>query len=93
MNALYLLIDNIITLYIWLLIITAVISWLIAFNLLNINSRAVQTVRFALYRLTEPALAPIRRFLPNLGAIDISPIILILILFFIRDLLSDIVHG
>jgi len=84
------LIDNVITLYIWVLIISAVLSWLIAFNVLNTSNRAVYLVSDFLYRITEPALRPIRRILPNLGGIDVSPIVLILLLWFLRDLIFEL---
>ena len=70
--------------YIWLLIASAVLSWLIAFNVVNTRNQAVAMVGDFLYRITEPALRPIRNMLPNLGGIDISPVILILIIIFIR---------
>ena len=72
-------------LYIWLVIAGAILSWLIAFNVVNTNNRFVYQVADMLYRVTEPALRPIRSILPNLGGIDISPVILILFLLFIRD--------
>ena len=75
----------VVDLYIWVIIIGAVFSWLIAFNVVNTSNRFVNSVGEMLYRVTEPALRPIRRFLPNLGGIDISPVILILALLFIRD--------
>jgi len=75
----------VIDLYIWVIIIGAVFSWLIAFNVVNTSNRFVYSLGEMLYRVTEPALRPIRRFLPNLGGIDISPVILILALLFIRD--------
>ena len=87
MSAIVNLIDTVITLYIWLLVISAVLSWLIAFNVINTQNRFVYIVVDTLHRLTEPALAPIRRLLPNLGGIDISPIVLILLLIFVRDLI------
>ena len=70
--------------YTWLLIISAILSWLIAFNVLNTRNQFVSTVWDMLYRITEPALRPIRNMLPNMGGIDISPIILLLIIFFIE---------
>jgi len=76
---------RIIDLYIWVIIISAILSWLIAFNVINTQNRFVYSVVDLLYRITEPALRPIRSLLPNLGGIDISPVILILILLFIRD--------
>jgi len=75
----------VIDLYIWVVIASAILSWLIAFNVVNTNNRVVLTIADALYRITEPALRPIRSILPNLGGIDISPVILILLLLFIRD--------
>ncbi len=85
------LVDNIITLYIWVLIISAVMSWLIAFGVVNTRNRAVYLIADFCYRITEPALRPIRRVIPNLGGIDISPILLIFLLWFLRDLLYEIV--
>lgn len=75
----------VIGLYIWIVIASAILSWLVAFNVVNTNNRIVLSIADGLYRLTEPALRPIRNILPNLGGIDISPVILILILIFIRD--------
>jgi YggT family protein len=75
----------VINLYIWVVIAGAILSWLIAFNVVNTHNRFVYSVADMLYRVTEPALRPIRSILPNLGGIDISPVILILILLFIRD--------
>ncbi len=75
----------VIDLYIWVVIAGAILSWLIAFNVVNTNNRFVLSIADMLYRLTEPALRPIRSILPNLGGIDISPVILILLLLFVRD--------
>ena len=75
-------------LYVWVLIISAVLSWLIAFNVINTHNRFVYTVNDFLYRITEPALRPIRRFVPNLGGVDISPIVLILLLWFIQRMIE-----
>ena len=75
----------VIDLYIWVIIASAILSWLIAFNVVNTSNRFVYTVADLLYRVTEPALRPIRSVIPNLGGIDISPVILILFLLFIRD--------
>ena len=87
MNAVVLLIERIIDLYIWVLIINVIFSWLVAFNILNTQNRFVNLVLEATYKLTDPLLNYIRKFLPNLGSIDISPIILILALIFIKDLI------
>ena len=75
----------VIDLYIWVVIAAAILSWLVAFNVVNTNNRIVLTIGDMLYRITEPALRPIRNILPNLGGIDISPVILILLLLFVRD--------
>ena len=91
MNAFILLLDRIIYLYIWVLIINAVLSWLVGFNVLNTQNRFVYTILELTYKLTNPPLNYIRRYLPNLGSIDISPIVLILLIYFIRDLIKDII--
>jgi len=83
------LLDTVITIYIWLLIAQAVLSWLVAFGVVNRHNRGVSMVGDMLWRLTEPALRPIRRLLPDLGGIDVSPIILILLLYFLRDLMFE----
>jgi YggT family protein len=74
-------------LYWWIIIASAIFSWLYAFNVVNPKNQFVGAIGNMLYRLTEPALRPIRRFMPDLGGIDISPIILLLLLFFIRQFL------
>jgi|SRR5687768_16127409 YggT family protein len=84
MKALFYVIDLALTFYIYLLIAAAVLSWLIAFNVVNVRNQFVGMVADFLYRITEPALRPIRNFMPNLGGIDISPIILIFIIIFIQ---------
>ena len=78
------LIDTLITIYIWLLIAQAILSWLLAFGVVNRHNRAVAVIGDFLYRVTEPALRPIRRVLPSFGGIDISPVILIVILMFLE---------
>lgn len=89
MQSLILLISTVIDIYIWILIASAILSWLIAFGVVNTYNRFVAMVGDALYRLTEPALRPIRSFLPNLGGIDLSPLVLILLLVFARNLLFE----
>ena len=79
-------------LYTWLLIASAVISWLIAFNVVNMRNDFVRSVWDFLYRVTEPALRPIRNILPNLGGIDVSPIILLLLIFFIERVIIYYVY-
>ncbi len=87
MNALFWLIDQVIGLYITLVIVQVVLSWLVAFNLVNTRTRFVYMVGDFLYRITEPALTPIRRLLPSMGGMDLSPVVLILGLYFARALL------
>ena len=89
MKSVLLLFDNIISLYIWILVINAIISWLVAFNILNTSNRFVYSVLDVSYKLTSPALNFIRRYLPNLGSIDISPVILILGLMFLRNFVFE----
>ena len=81
--------DNIVSLYIWVLIINAIMSWLVAFNVINTGNRFVYSVLDISYKLTAKPLNFIRRFIPNFGSIDISPIILILLLMFIRNLVFE----
>ena len=85
MKSILILFDNVISLYIWVLIINAIISWLVAFNILNTSNRFVYSVLEISYKLTEPPLSFIRKYIPNIGSIDISPIILILGLMFLRN--------
>ena len=87
MNPFLWLVDTIINIYIWLLIASAVLSWLIAFNVVNTRNPIVHSVGDFLYRVTEPLLRPIRNLLPNLGGIDVSPVILIIGLLFLRQLI------
>jgi len=75
-------------LYWWVIIISAVLSWLIAFNVVNYRNQIVAQIDTTLRALTEPVLAPIRRRMPNLGAVDISPIVLLLGIIFIQMVLS-----
>lgn len=89
MTSLLWLISSVINIYLWCIIISAILSWLVAFNVVNTQNRIIYLVGDTLYRITDPLLRPIRRFMPNLGGIDISPIILILALFFIRSLLFE----
>ena len=89
MKSVLILFDNVVSIYIWILIINAIISWLVAFNVLNTSNRFVYSVLDVSYRLTAPPLNYIRRFLPNLGSIDISPVVLILALMFMRNLVFE----
>jgi YggT family protein len=78
--------------YVWLLVASAILSWLIAFNVVNTRNQFVSTVAEFLYRITEPALRPIRNMMPNLGGLDISPIILILIIFLIQRIIAYYIY-
>ena len=80
---------TILDLYIWAIIISAILSWLVHFNVVNSHNRLVHTIGSFLWRITEPVLRPIRRFVPNLGGIDISPIVLILTIYFIQMVLAN----
>jgi YggT family protein len=93
MYALLSLISTVIDIYIYVLVASAVLSWLIAFNVVNTRSPVVATVTDILYRLTEPVLAPLRRVLPNFGGLDISPVVVILLLIFLRRLLFERFFG
>jgi YggT family protein len=90
MKSIFVLLDSVITIYIWIVIINAVLSWLVAFNILNTQNRFVFSVLDVTYKLTDPALNKIRRFLPTFGSIDLSPVVLILFLMFIRNLVFEI---
>ena len=90
MKSIFILLDSIITIYLWIIIINALLSWLVAFNVLNTQNRFVYSVLDATYKLTDPALNKIRRFIPTFGSIDISPVVLILILMFLRNIIFEI---
>ena len=90
MKSIFVLLDSIITIYLWIIIINAILSWLVAFNILNTQNRFVFSVLDVTYKLTDPALNKIRRFIPTFGSIDISPVILILLLMFLRNLLFEV---
>ncbi|MBS9721561.1 YggT family protein [Tianweitania sp. BSSL-BM11] len=71
----------------WVIILSAVFSWLYAFNVINSRNQVVDTIGTMLFRVTEPLYRPIRRFMPDLGGIDLSPIIVLIIIFFVRTFL------
>mgnify|MGYP000610050131 CR=1 FL=1 len=89
MKSALILFDNIVSIYIWVLIINVIISWLVAFNVLNTGNRLVYSLMEITYKLTAPPLNFIRRYLPNLGSIDISPVVLILLLIFFRNIVFE----
>ena len=82
----------ILQIYIWLLIAAAVLSWLIAFNVVNTRNQVVAMVADFLFKITEPVLRPIRSILPNLGGIDVSPVILILLIFFLQNVIVRYIY-
>ena len=90
MKSIFILLDSIITIYLWIIIINAILSWLVAFNVLNTQNRFVFSVLDVTYKLTDPALNKLRRFIPMFGSIDISPVILILLLMFLRNLIFEV---
>jgi len=89
-KSIFILLDNVIYIYLWIIIINAVLSWLVAFKILNTQNRFVFAVLDATYKITDPVLNKIRNFIPTFGSIDISPIILILLLMFLRNIIFEI---
>ncbi len=90
MKSIFILLDSIITIYLWIIIVNAILSWLVAFNILNTQNRFVFSVLDATYKMTDPALNRIRKIIPTFGSIDISPVILILLLMFLRNIIFEI---
>lgn len=88
---LYKVVSIAIDIYIWFLIASAILSWLVAFGVINTYNKFVATVMDFLYRVTEPALRPIRRWLPNMGGVDLSPLALILILYLVQEVMRQLV--
>ena len=93
MISLALLIYKVLDIYSWIIIISAILSWLVAFGVVNIRNQVMRMAVDFLYRITEPVLRPIRRFLPNLGGIDISPVVARLLIIFLQHLLREYVLG
>ena len=90
MKSIFILLDSIITIYLCIIIVNAVLSWLVAFNILNTQNRFVFSVLDSTYKMTDPVLNRIRRFIPSFGSIDVSPVILILLLMFLRNIIFEI---
>ena len=90
MKSIFILLDSILTIYLWIIIINALLSWLVAFNILNTQNRFVFSVLDATHKMTDPALNKIRSFIPTFGSIDVSPVILILLLMFLRNIIFEI---
>jgi len=85
---LFWLVNTVIDIFIWMLIAGAILSWLVAFNVVNTRNRFVYMVGDFLHRVTEPVLRPIRRVLPTLGGVDLSPLVVILLLVFVQQVLA-----
>ena len=90
MKSIFILLDSIITIYLWIIIVNAILSWLVAFNILNTQNRFVFAVLDATHKMTDPVLNKIRSFIPTFGSIDVSPVILILLLMFLRNIIFEI---
>ena len=90
MKSIFILLDSIITIYLWIIITNAILSWLVAFKVLNTQNRFVFSILDVTYKLTDPALNKIRRFIPMFGSIDVSPVILILFLMFLRNIIFEL---
>lgn len=93
MSTLLFLLLRLIDVYIWVLIAAAVFSWLIAFNVVNYHNRFIALIGDLLYKATEPLLRPIRNVIPAMGGLDLSPMILILLLWFAQKLLIDVLSS
>jgi YggT family protein len=93
MQSLLILIDTVIQLYTWVLLIFIIMTWLVHFKVVNPSNRAVYVIMDFSFRITEPVLGRIRRLLPDLGGLDISPIILILALHFLRNFINELFTG
>ena len=89
-SPLYTLLGTLLSIYLWIVIISVIMSWLLQFGIIDRHNPFVRQVYEALYRLTEPALGPIRNMLPDLGGIDVSPVILIVIIYTLQELLRQL---
>ena len=89
MQSLFILIDTALELYMWLVIIWVIMSWLISFNIVNTHNQVIHAVNGFLHRITEPALRQIRRVVPLIGGFDITPVVLILLIYFLRNLMQE----
>ena len=88
MSALLELINTVITIYIWIIIIQVILSWLVAFKVVNTGNRAIYVIGDALFRLTEPVMKRIRKVMPAIGGFDLAPMVVILLLIFIRTFVT-----
>ncbi len=89
MHSFLILVDTLLALYMWMLIISVIMSWLTAFNVINNQNRFVYMVQDFLYRATDPPMRYLRRWIPDLGGIDLTPLLLIILIVFLRNLLRE----
>ena len=89
MNSTFLLIDAILDLYSWVIIVAVILSWLSSLNIINNSNQIVRMFQETAWRLTDPVFRRIRSFLPNFGGLDISPIIALLLIYFLRSLMRE----
>jgi YggT family protein len=89
MQSFLILVDTLLAIYMWMLIIAVIMSWLTAFNVINTHNRFVYLVYDFLYRATEPPMRYLRRWIPDLGGIDLTPLLLIILIVFLRNLLRE----
>ncbi len=93
MTALYQLVDTIISIYIWIIIIQVILSWLVAFKVVNTGNRVIYVIGDALFRLTEPVMRQVRKLIPAIGGFDLSPVVVILLLVAIRTFILVDIGG
>ncbi len=80
-------IDLLLSVLMWIIVAQAILSWLVAFNVINTHSDFIRQLLFALHRLTEPLYAPVRRILPDFGALDLAPMVVLLLIYIVRNIL------
>lgn len=85
--------NTVLGLYVWALIVSAILSWLVAFGVVNTHNRAVQVIGDVLFRITEPVLRQVRRFVPIIGGLDLSPVVVILAIFFVQSFIRHLLVG
>ena len=93
MQSLLILFGQLIDLFVWILIAQAILSWLVALNIVNTHNGFVYAIGNFLHKITNPILKPVRQFLPDMGGIDISPVIVILLLYFVRNLMFEMIGS
>lgn len=93
MLALLQIIDLLLSVLMWIIIIQAILSWLVAFNVINTYNDFVRQLLYALDRITEPLYRPVRKIMPDFGALDLSPMVVLLIIYIIRNIILPSVAG